>query len=211
MCKKNFCYLSIFFISVIFSFLYLDYKSFNFSDITWLKSRDNISDFLALKFFLNDQWRFPLGLNPNYGDIDNSIVFSGAIPFLAFFFKIFKSFTPFNFHYFSFWIFIIFFFQLLFSYKIIFHFTKNCYFSLLGSIFFLLSPVLLDRIGDHLSLGAHWIILACLYYEIKYINNNFIYKKLFLILFSSLVHFYFTFIVVFISFFFLFFIFFFFK
>jgi hypothetical protein len=203
MCKKNFCYLSIFFISVIFSFLYLDYKSFNFSDISWLKSRDNISDFLALKFFLNDKWRFPLGLNPNYGDLDNSIVFSGSIPFLAFFFKIFKSFLPFNFHYLSFWIFIIFFFQLFFSYKIIFHFTTNYYFSLLGSIFFLLSPVFLERIGDHLSLGAHWIILACFYYEIKYINNNFIYKRLFLILFSSLVHFYFTFIIVFVSLFFL--------
>ena len=84
MCKKNFCYLSIFFISVIFSFLYLDYKSFNFSDISWLKSRDNISDFLALKFFLNDKWRFPLGLNPNYGQgLDNTIIVSDGIPILA--------------------------------------------------------------------------------------------------------------------------------
>ena len=38
---------------------------------------------LSLKFFINDIWHFPLGLNPNYGNISSSIVFSGAVPIIS--------------------------------------------------------------------------------------------------------------------------------
>jgi len=189
---KNRIFLFFFIISAVLTFLYLGINNFSFTSTNWLINYDNISDFLALKFFLDDSWRFPLGLNPNYGNITNSIAFSGAVPILSFIAKIFKNILPFNFHFFSIWIILCFFLQLFFSFKIIYFLTKNYNYSFIGSFFFLFSPTLIERIHYHLSLGAHWLILAVLYYEIqnnkKYIN----FQRVFLVSLSSLIHFYFT-------------------
>ena len=85
-----------------------------------------------------------------------------------------------------------FFLQLFFSFKILYFFTKNYNYSFIGSIFFLISPALIEKIFYHFSLGAHWLILSILYFEItnnkKYIN----FQRTFLICLSSLIHFYFT-------------------
>ena len=160
-------------------------------NVDWISSYDSKSDFLALKFFLNDEWRFPIGLNPNYGDITNSIVFSGAVPFLSFILKLFNSIIPNNFHYFSFWIILCISLQFYFSYKIFFLVTKDHFFSLLCGIFFLLSPILYYRLSIHLSLAAHWLILGYIYFEFKNTRDSEYYKFFFIIL-SSLTHFYIT-------------------
>ena len=80
----------------------------------WLYIKSDLSAIqLGWYFFLNDIWRFPFGINPNYGEeLSLSIAFSDSIPLLALFFKSFKSFIPENFQYFSFWYFICFFLQL---------------------------------------------------------------------------------------------------
>jgi len=107
---------------------------------------------LIWKFFKNDIWRFPIGKNPNFGmDIGSGIVFTGSIPILAVFFKLFSSVLPDNFHYFSFWIFICFFLQSYVAFLIIYNNSKNLLFSIIGSLFFLLSPTLINRLGLHLS------------------------------------------------------------
>ena len=160
-------------------------------NVDWISSYDSKSDYLALKFFLSDQWRFPLGLNPKYGDITNSIVFSGAVPFLSFIVKLFNSIIPDNFHYFSFWIVLCISLQFFYSYKIFFLISKNHFFSFLSGMFFLFSPILYYRLSIHLSLAAHWLILGYLYFEFKNTRNSEYYKIFFIIL-SSLTHFYFT-------------------
>lgn len=155
------------FLGIFFTSLILGLGNLSPTNIDWIYSYDTKSDFLALKFFINDEWRFPLGLNPNYGDITNSIVFSGAVPFLSFFSKIFKSILPTNFHFFSFWIIICLSLQFLYSFKIFYFLTKDRSFSFLSSIFFLLIPILYYRLNIHLSLSAHWIIFSYFYYELK--------------------------------------------
>ena len=94
--SKNNYYLIL--ISLILGFFFtsltLGLSNLSPTNIDWISSYDTKSDFLALKFFINDEWRFPLGLNPNYGDITNSIVFSGAVPILSFLSKIFKDILP---------------------------------------------------------------------------------------------------------------------
>lgn len=197
--KKNIIILFFLFLSITLSVLYLGIHNISLNNTNWLTNYDNISDFLALKFFINDTWRFPLGLNPNYGGITNSIVYSGAVPILSFISKIFKNILPFNFHFFSIWIVLCFFLQLFFSFKIIYFYTNNVKYSLIGSIFFLISPTFIERIFYHLSLSAHWLILSILYFEIinnkKYIN----YQRTILICLSSLIHFYFSIILYLIS------------
>ena len=85
----------------------LGIENLSFINSSWLAAHDVTTDLVSWKFFKNDIWRFPIGKNPNFGmDIGSGIVFSGSIPILAFFFKLFSSVLPDSFHYFSFWIFI---------------------------------------------------------------------------------------------------------
>ena len=168
-----------------------DYISFTNTD--WLRSHDMTAELASWKYYKNDIWRFPIGNSPNYGmDLSSGIVFSGSITFLAVIFKLFGNLLPSNFHYFNLWIFICFFLQSYISFLIINHRTKNLTFSIIASLFFLLSPLLFNKIAFHLSLSAHWLILLGFYIEIK----NELTKKIFywtaLISLSALIHFYFT-------------------
>ena len=75
-------------IGLILTIFFLGYENIGITKTNWFLGYDNVSDFLALKFFLNDKWHFPFGLNPNYGGLTNSIVFSGAVPLFSLISKI---------------------------------------------------------------------------------------------------------------------------
>jgi len=180
--------------SFLLSAGFLGLENLRFDEINWLLGSGDISNAQnGWTFFKNDSWHFPLGKNPNYGlDISNSIIFSDSIPILAFIFKIFKNFLSINFQYFSFWVFLCFFFQFYFSYTIIYNNTNSIYFSLISSIFFIISPIFLYRLGIHLSLGAHWIILFAYYINFYVEKKIKKYFWIFLLILSTLIHLYFT-------------------
>ena len=197
--KKNFfSYQQIFLFvtSLSFSFYLLGFDNFNFSNQSWLTNGDLAQYQLGWKFYREDIWRFPIGLNPNYGiSNSSSIIYSDSIPLFAIFFKIFKSFLIEDFQYFSFWIFICIYLQALFSFKIINYLTKNISYSLVSSLFFIFSTILIYRSGIHLSLTAHWLILGYFYIQISTINKKEL-KKHLIIYLSLLIHFYFSLILV---------------
>jgi hypothetical protein len=192
--KKNII-LSIIFliISIILIRLILGQDSFAFDEHIYSENYDIVSNQLALKFFINDVWHFPLGKNPNYGmEVGNSVVFSEAIPILAFFAKLFKNFLPTNFQLISIWFVICFTLQLLLSYLIINNFTNRFFYSFVSALIFVFCPILLFRLPIHVALVAHWLILFCFYYEIK--NFTSIRKETFysfILSLSILIHFYF--------------------
>ena len=192
--KKIFSYQQIFLFifSISFCFYLLGYDNFNFSNQSWLINGDLAQYQLGWKFYRDDIWRFPLGLNPNYGITNSSsIIYSDSIPLFAVFFKIFRSFLSEEFQYFSFWIFICIYLQALFSFKIIYYFTKNTPYSLVSCLFFIFSTILIYRSGIHLSLTAHWLILGYFYVQISAVNNKDL-KKHLIIYLSILIHFYFS-------------------
>ena len=194
MIKKNIKILLLYIFLGLITTIYIfgfDYISFTNTD--WLRSHDMTAELATWKYYKNDIWRFPIGNNPNYGmDLASGIAFSGSVPFLGVIFKLFGNFLPNNFHYFNLWVFICFFLQSYISFLIVYHHTKNLTFSIIASLFFLLSPVLFNKIILHLSLSAHWLILLGFYIEIK---NELSKKTLYwtaLISLSALIHFYFT-------------------
>ena len=156
----------------------------------WMLHGDAATDLIVWRYFFGDEWRFPIGLNPNYGlGQGSSIIYSGSVPLLSIFFKIIKSFLPSNFHFFSIWVFICFLFQSLFSYLIIKKFTKDDTYALIASIFFITAPVFIKTVGIHLALFGQWLVILPVY--ILSFHNKKSYWVL-IILLSSLVHFYFT-------------------
>ena len=55
----------------------------------WMIHGDAATDLIVWKYFFNDIWRFPIGLNPNYGlGQGSSIIYSGSVPILSIFFKL---------------------------------------------------------------------------------------------------------------------------
>jgi len=170
--KINFLFLIISFFCII-GVLGLD--NISFQKTSWLYGNNDSSFYqLGWYFFQNDIWRFPLGSNPNYGDeISSSIIYTDSIPFLAFFFKIFKSFLPNNFQYFSFWYFLCFYFQLFFSFKILKKYTNSNLYSLIGSIFFIITPIFIFKINWHGSAAMGGFLLCALYLGLtKKINES---------------------------------------
>ena len=166
--RINFIAISFYFVVAFsFSVLLLGLENMSFTEIDWIfHGKDMTHHYVGWSYFKNDIWRFPPGSNPIYGlENGSSIVYSDAIPLLAFFFKLFKNYLPNNFQYFSFWIFLCFFFQGFISFKLINHYTNNIPYSLIGSFFFLISPILIYRISFHLALGAHWLIILSFYIQ----------------------------------------------
>ncbi len=158
----------------------------------WLNSGDLSMYQIGWQYFRNDIWRFPLGLNPNFGIYaGGSVVFSDTIPILAIFFKIFNKYLPSTFQYFSIWILLCIYLQLFFSFKIIFKITDDLLYSLIGSLFFCFATIFITRSGIHLSLTAQWLILFGIYIEILETKYKSIIRG-FAIILSCTIHFYFT-------------------
>ena len=192
---KNKYKISFFYIlsSLLLTYVILGKNNISPTSDNWMLQGDIASNLVAWKYFFNDIWRFPFGLNPNYGlGQGSSIVFSGPAPLLSIFFKLIKNFLPNNFHFFSIWIFLCFSFQMLFSYLIIKKFTKDDVYALIGSIFFVTAPIFIKTVGIHISLFGQWLILASLYIQSTTNNNKKRIYWILIILLSSGIHFYFT-------------------
>ena len=131
--------------SLVLTAFFIGIENLAFNNVDWLLGgADTSNSQNAWTFFKNDKWYFPLAKNPNYGlEIGTSVIFTDSIPILALLFKLFKNFLGENFQYFSLWIFLCFFLQLLISFLILEKITKNFHFSFLSSVFFVLSPIFL--------------------------------------------------------------------
>ena len=184
--------IAIFLIALVFCIFFVGYKNISPYNNEWLFGQpDMLTHYLGWCYFKNDSWHFPFGLNPNYAAVNNSIVYSDSIPLMAFIFKIFKSFFSNDFNYFSIWIFICFFLQGFFSYKIIYHYTKDNFYSLFVTLFFLTSPIFLQKMSLFLAHGAHFIILCAIYIPTIKSKITRSISWYFLIFISLLVNFYF--------------------
>ena len=145
--SKKFFILNIFvffFFSILLTIYFVGPNNVWLNETGWLYGSGDLTNAqLSWEYFQKDDWRFPIGKNPNYGlEISNSIIFTDNIPLLAFIFKLFNFFLNDKFQYFSFWILICFFLQLFFSYILLLKVTEDNLYSFLVSFLFLLSPFL---------------------------------------------------------------------
>jgi len=172
---------------VILFLLFFNIDYLNPLNTLWLynDNPDNAAIQAGWYFFKNDIWRFPLGLNPNYGHgLNNTIIVSDGIPILAILFKLLAPLAKFEYQYISSWYLLCFILQFYFAFKIINFFTKNFYFSFIAANFFILAPVFLYRLTLDPVQSAHWILLWFLYNLFKY-KFELTEKKILLILLVS--------------------------
>ncbi len=133
-------------------------------NIAWLEQGDPATHYLGWEYFRHSPWTFPLGLNPSYGlELGSSIIFSDSNPLLALLFKSFNAWLPATFQYFGLWLLACFVLQAWFGWKLLGLMTGNPLIRLLGSGLLVFSPPMFLRMGGHLSLSGHFLILAALY------------------------------------------------
>ena len=117
----------LFLIISIISWVYLlGFDYIKPTNVNWLNSGDLSTYQLGWEYFRDDRWRFPIGLNPNYGIYsDSNIIYSDSIPIFAIFFKLFNFLLPEKFQYFSLWFMVCFFLKGFLSFLLIFKYTSN--------------------------------------------------------------------------------------
>lgn len=131
----------------------------------WLLERTDLTQhYLGWCFYRRGEWTFPIGLTdqlayPTY----TSVVFTDSIPILALFFKVLSPILPQTFQYFGWWGIVCFMLQGYFAVKILREFSVGRVQAVIGSILFILSPIVIERMFRHTALGGHWIILASIY------------------------------------------------
>jgi hypothetical protein len=137
------------------------------NNLNWLlqnHNQDAVQHLVGWEFFRHEPWHFPLGKITHYGaPLDTSIVYTDSIPLLALLFKPFAPLLPLKFQYFGLWYALCAFLQGWFGYQLIRTYSTNAILCFLGSSFFLVSPIMLNRLLAHHALVAHWLLLAGLY------------------------------------------------
>lgn len=133
----------------------------------WLLGQGDLTQhYLGWCFFRRGSWTFPVGLTDNLAYPSyTSVIFTDSIPLLAVFFKALSSVLPETFQYFGWWGIASFALQGFFAAKILREFALGKIQVLVGSVYFIVSPIVIERMFRHTALGGHWLILAavCLF------------------------------------------------
>jgi len=143
-------------------------------NIAWLDGGfDPSLHYLAWEFYRYSPWGSPVGLNPNYGiDIASSIVYSDSIPVLAIFLKLFSAYLGEPFQYLGIWLLLCLILQSYFAWLLARIYTQDRIILILITIFFLFSPPMLWRLGEHAALFGHFLIIGALFLSLRESQNN---------------------------------------
>ncbi len=125
-----------------------------------LEGGDLTQHYLGWIFFRKSGWHFPLGLIDNIlGDIKISVMYTDSFPLLAIIFKLLSPILPETFQYYGLMGITTFILNGSIASLLMYRFNKNCIFCVLGSTFYIVTPVILQRLYGHESLACHFVII----------------------------------------------------
>lgn len=123
--------------------------------------------------FRNTPWKFPIGLIDSLSEpFSMSVVYTDSIPLFAVIFKLFRNVLPEHFQYFGLFGIICFAMQGALSSILIRLFTDKKQVCAMGSIFFIVSTPMLQRMFFHTALSAQWLILLAIIMWFKFDLNK---------------------------------------
>lgn len=130
-----------------------------------LTGGDPSQHYLGWEFFRRSDWYFPLGLTDQLAyPLKTSVIYTDSIPIFAVFFKLFRNILPQQFQYFGIWGLLCFVLQGYYAAKILGERSSSKTVILAGSVFFIVSPIMVFRMYYHTALAAHWLILLAIYF-----------------------------------------------
>lgn len=167
--KKNDCMIAALLGGIAFVLIY-GIKILNPLYTDWLLTGGDPSQhYLGWEFFRRSDWYFPLGLTDQLAyPLKTSVIYTDSIPIFAVFFKLFRSILPRQFQYFGIWGLLCFVLQGYYAAKILGERSSSKTVILAGSVFFIVSPIMIFRMYYHTALAAHWLILLAIYFYSKH-------------------------------------------
>ncbi|MCM1181989.1 MAG: DUF6311 domain-containing protein [Roseburia sp.] len=138
--------------------------------VDWLMSRTDLAQhYLGWCFYRAGDWTFPIGLTDRLAyPTETSIIFTDSVPLFAVLFKLLDPILPTPFQYFGWWGLLCFMLQGWFAAKLLQECSVGKLQTVVGSVFFVLSPTVIEKMFRHTALGGHWIILASIYLFMKH-------------------------------------------
>lgn len=159
--KKNRVWLLSAFLGMITFICIYGIRILDFTYDDWLLNGGDLSQhYLGWCFFRNSDWCFPAGLMNKIAYPNQvSVIFTDSVPLLALLFKCFGKFLPDTFQYFGMWGILCFGLQGAFGALLIRHYKKDEVTAVIGSLFFVITPVVIYRMFMHTALGGQWLLL----------------------------------------------------
>lgn len=158
-------------LGAVFFVVIYGFDVLNVTNDSWLLTgRDLQQHYIGWKFFRDADWTFPIGMHngltyPYYV----SVLYTDSIPLFAIFFKLLSPILPETFQYFGLFGLMCFMLNGGIGALLVAKINKSRLFCLFGTVFFILSTPVLQRLfgllsedSRHTSLAAHFLILAAL-------------------------------------------------
>lgn len=152
----------------------LGFHTLDPSGLAWLFAGgiDPSGHFLGWHMFRHDAWHWPPGTVMAFGyPIGTSVALTDSIPLVALPLKLADALLPPVFQFMGLWLLACFVLQGVFGALLVGTVTASPLLQLLGAALFVLSPVLLNRIG-HQALCAHFLLLAALWLYTRSANAS---------------------------------------
>ena len=162
--------------AIIFCIIY-GIKILNPTYVDWLlqEGSDLTQHYLGWVGYRNGDWQFPIGMTNQLAYPESSsVIFTDSIPLFAVFFKLFEFILPVNFQYFGLWGIMSFILMGIFSYKVLSRFITYKPVAIISSIFFIISPTVIQRMYGQTALGGQWVLLIAFdyFFENKEFQND---------------------------------------
>ncbi|MBR6158737.1 MAG: hypothetical protein IKQ40_00440 [Lachnospiraceae bacterium] len=137
----------------------------DFTNTGWLFDNDHDlrQHYIGWCAFRNTPWRFPIGLTDRLSYPNSmSVIYTDSIPLFAIIFKLMGAYLPVTFQYFG--LFGILSFALMggFSSLLLRRIVASDVCCVTGSLFYVMSAPVIQRMYYHTALGAQWIIIAAM-------------------------------------------------
>lgn len=163
--EKKDCHILIFLsiiIGLMFFILFYGIQTLDVTNTAWLTNGEDLEQhYLGWCFFRNSDWFFPFGLHDRIASPELiSVVYTDSIPLFAIFFKILSPILPQTFQYMGLFVLMCFILQAFFAILIARRSTDSKLLWACAGIFFIVAPVMLQRVFTHTALSAHFLILA---------------------------------------------------
>lgn len=131
----------------------------------WLLTGGDLSQhYIGWEGYRNGRWTFPVGLSDTLTyPTSISVIFTDSIPLAAVFFKLFSPILPETFQYWGLWGLAGFMLTALTGAVLVRKYSPDTACTILATLFFTLSPTILQRLYGHESLGGgQWLVPASL-------------------------------------------------
>lgn len=150
--------------AVVFALIYGIYVLNPFYTEWLITGGDLTQHYLGWEYFRRSEWLFPIGLTNQVAyPAETSVIYTDSIPLFAVIFKLFTRGISARFQYFGLWGLCCFMLQGYWAARILYKWIEDKWQVWLGSLFFIMSPIVIFRMYYHTALAAHWLILMAIY------------------------------------------------